>query len=139
MISDYSSFPDKPQIHLWKHIVGLANLLKDDQCVILKKRIVEVQEMIEKHQDAMGGLSEASIGLKILSDQHNTERFGWTYTGSPVVSPPAEGLPIGANGFTMMRYTAARRQRDFDVDMLDKLGFSDQAKTLRANKLAEFV
>jgi hypothetical protein len=95
--------------------------------------------MIERHQEAMESLGESSMALKILNDQHNTERFGWTYTGSPVVSEPVDSPPVGANGFTMMRYTAAKRQRDFDVDMLDKLGYSDQAKTLRANKLAEFV
>jgi hypothetical protein len=139
MISDYSSFPDKPQIHLWRHIEGLANLLAGDQCSMLKTRILEVQHMIERHQEAMESLGESSMALKILNDQHNTERFGWTYTGTPVVSEPVDSPPVGANGFTMMRYTAAKRQRDFDVDMLDKLGYSDQAKTLRANKLAEFV
>lgn len=139
MISDYSTFPDKPQIHLWKHIEGLANLLADDQCMFLKKRILEVQEMIEKHQEAMEQLGETSIGLKILNDQHNTERFGWSYTGQPTGRDPADSPPAGKNGFDLMRWTAAKKQRDFDVDMLDKLGFGDQAKTLKSNRLAEFV
>lgn len=139
MISDYSTFPDKPQIHLWEHITGLANLLADEQCIILKKRIKEVMEMVEKHQEAMEKLGEYSVGLKILNDQHNMERFGWTYTGEPKVYP-GQGYekPVGADGFNLIRWNAQKKQRDHDVEILTKSGYEDSAKTLEANQLVDF-
>ena len=138
MISDYSTFPDKPQIHLWKHIEGLAELLADDQKAILKNRILEVQQMIERHQEALESLSECSVGLRILNDQHNTERFGWTYTGEPKTYTPVDEQPVGAYGFQMLKWNAQKRQRDFDVEILTKTGYEDQAKTLQANQLVDF-
>jgi len=138
MISDYSTFPDKPQTHLWKHIEGLADLLADDQKAILKNRIREVQQMIERHQEALESLSECSVGLRILNDQHNTERFGWTYTGEPKTYTPVDEQPVGAYGFQMLKWNAQKRQRDFDVEILTKTGYEDQAKTLQANQLVDF-
>lgn len=139
MISDYSSFPDKPQTQLWYHIEGLANLLADDQCILLKNRIKEVRDMIGLHQNAMEQLSRYSLGLKIMNDQHNQERFGWTYTGEPHQYIPEESPPVGANGFAMMKFNAQQRQRDYDVEILTRTGNEDQAKTLRANKLVDFA
>ena len=140
MISDYSNFPDKPQTHLWHHVEGLANLLAEDQRGILKNRIQEVREMIEGHQQAMEAMFRCSTGLKILNDQHNQERFGWTYAGQPQSHPVDETVsPVGANGFTMMKWNAQQRQREMDVEILTSAGYLDPAKTLQANKLADFA
>jgi hypothetical protein len=138
MISDYSTFPDKPQIHLWKHIDGLANLLEPDQKEHLLSRIQQIKQVIEDHQESMEKLSEYSVALRILNDQHNTERFGWTYTGEPKTYPQEEQQPVGAGGFHMMKWNAQKRQRDHDVEILTQTGYRDQAETLKANGLVDF-
>lgn len=138
MISDYSTFPDKPNIHLWKHIHGLANLLDSDQKKILRKRIVEVQQAIENHQYSLDEMAKWSAVLKVLNDQHNQERFGWAYTGTPKTYPVEDQPPVGANGFALLKHGAQKRQRDHDVEILTKLGFEDSAKTLKANQLVDF-
>ena len=138
MISDYSNFPDRPQNHLWKHIEGLANLLVDDQCIFLKNRIQEVKDVIQNNQQAMDDLGKWSSVLALLNEQHNQERFGFTYTGSPQSYTQADNPPPGLSGFQMIRRDAQKKQRNHDVEILTKLGFEDPAKTLKVNQLVDF-
>lgn len=84
MITDYYSFPDTPHVELWQHIEGLARLLSKDQQGILMNRIAEVQGVLSEHYGKMKDLRKWTEILQQVNVQHNTERFGWTYTGKPV-------------------------------------------------------
>lgn len=85
MIGDFATFPDKPHVELWQHIEGLAKLLPKDQEEILRNRIKEIRGVMDSSYQAMCSVGKWALVLEELNKQHNTERFGWTYTGKPQV------------------------------------------------------
>lgn len=85
MIGDFATFPDKPHVELWEHIKGMAKLLSKDQQEVLDKRIKEIREVMDSSYQSMCQVGKWAIVLEELNKQHNTERFGWTYTGLPQV------------------------------------------------------